>query len=135
MIISKLEQKKEKILKRIQGLGDMRNGTVSIRYQKCGKSPCICHSPGHPGHGPIFSFSTIVNGKTKIKNYKVGPELSKIQEEIGNYNLFKELSKELISISSKICALRPVPEVKDNNELEDIKKKLQKIYKVKYKRK
>ena len=57
----------------------MRSGSISIRYQRCGKRPCICHEPEHPGHGPIYSFSTIEDGKTKIRNFKLGPELDKLQ--------------------------------------------------------
>jgi len=71
MNLSELEKEREKILKEIHQLGDMRSGSLSVRYQQCSKSPCVCHEPGHPGHGPIYSFSTLVNGKTKIKNFKL----------------------------------------------------------------
>src|SRR3990172_1142503 len=36
----------------------MRSGSLSVRYQRCSKSPCVCDDPKHPGHGPIYSFST-----------------------------------------------------------------------------
>src|SRR3972149_5886328 len=35
----------------------MRSGSLSVRYQRCSKSPCVCDDPKHPGHGPIYSFS------------------------------------------------------------------------------
>ena len=135
MQLSNLESKKDRILKEIQDIGDMRSGSLSIRYQKCGKSPCVCDDPKHPGHGPIYSFSTVVDGKSKIKNYKIGSELKKLEDELKNYQRFKELSKELISVSNQICNLRPVPEVKDRDELEYLKKKLQNLYRKKYKKK
>lgn len=134
MELSKLEKEKEKLLSKIQSIGDMRSGSLSIRYQRCSKSPCICDDPKHPGHGPIYSFSTVINGKTKIKNYKIGPELDKLQKELKNYQTFKKLSQELIDVSNHICDLRPVPEVKDNKEVEELKKKLQKLFRKKYKK-
>lgn len=135
MILSDLEKEKVRLLKKIQSIGDMRNGSLSIRYQRCSKSPCICDDPDNPGHGPIYSFSTVVNGKTKIKNFKLGPELDKLRKEIENYQTFKKLSNEVIAISNQICDLRPVPEIDDKNELEELKKKLQRHFMKKYKEK
>ncbi len=135
MELSELEKKRDELFEKVQNLGDMRNGSLSVRYQRCSKTPCVCDNPKHPGHGPIYSFSTIVNGKTKIKNYKLGPELDKLLKEIENYQTFKQLSQDLISISNKICDLRPVSEIKDNEKLEKLKKKLQKLFTKKYKKK
>lgn len=135
MDISILEKKKTEVLKRIQSLGDMRSGSLSVRYQRCGKSPCICDDPKHPGHGPIYSLSTVVNGKTKIKNYKIGSELNKVQKEIESYQTFKELSKELIYKSNQICELRPASKIGNEDELEELKKKLQNLYRKKSRRK
>jgi len=134
MNIFTLEKKKAKILNKIKNLGDMRRGSLSIRYQRCGKSPCICDDPKHPGHGPIYSLSTVINGKSKIKNYKIGSDLYKLQKELENYQTFKELSKELISVSNQICELRPISETSIDDELEALKKKLQNFYRKKYKK-
>jgi hypothetical protein len=135
MELTKLEKKRQGILKEIQDLGDMRSGSISVRYQQCGKRPCICHSPGHPGHGPIYSFSTLVDGKTKISNFKLGPELDKLRKDIENYRNFKKLSQELIETNNKICDLRPIPQVENANELEELKKNLQRHFLKKYKKK
>src|SRR3990172_3911481 len=108
-----LEKEKDRLLKEIQGVGDMRSGSLSVRYQRCSKSPCVCDDPKHPGHGPIYSFSTVIEGKTKIKNLKLGSELSKLQKEIEHYQEFKKPSSDLITVSNQICDLRPVSEVKD----------------------
>lgn len=134
MEISIFEKKKAEVLKKIQNLGDIRSGSLSIRYQRCGKSPCICDDPKHPGHGPIYSLSTSINGKTKIRNYKISPELNKLQKELENYHAFKELSKELISVSNQICELRPVRVIDNKDELEALKKKLQNLCRKKYKK-
>jgi hypothetical protein len=135
MELTVLEKKKAEISKKIEGLGDMRSGSISVRYQQCSKRPCVCHDPGHPGHGPIYSFSEVVEGKTKIRNFKLGPELGKLQKEVENYQTFKRLSQELVAVSNHICELRPTPEIQDTDQLRELKKNLQKAFMKKYKKK
>jgi hypothetical protein len=133
MTLSELEKQRDGLLKKIEVLGDMRSGSISVRFQRCGKRPCVCHSPGHIGHGPIYSYSKLVNGKTDIKNYKPGPALEKLRRETENYQAFKELSQELIEISNKICDLRPLPSIEEN-DLEELKKNLKRHFMKKYKK-
>lgn len=128
MSISDLEAKREELLKALSQLGDMRSGSLSLRYQKCGKHPCVCHEPKHPGHGPIYSFSHSVEGKTRIRNYKEGPALKKLLRELENYERFRELSRELVAVSDKISELRPVAAWSGVKEEEELKKKLQKRF-------
>lgn len=134
MELMALEKKRAGILKKIQGLGDMRRGSISVRYQQCGKKPCICHDPGHPGHGPIYSFSEVINGRTQIRNFKLGLELDKLKKEVENYQAFKKLSQEFIAVSNNICELRPTPTIQDTDELQELKKNLQKAFMKKYKK-
>lgn len=135
MRLSDLEAKRAELLKELSQVGDMRSGSLSMRYQKCGKHPCVCHEPNHPGHGPIYSFSSIVDGKTKIRNYKEGPELKKLLRELENYERFRGLSRELIAVSDKMSELRPVEAFAGVKEEEELKKKLQKRFAKRYKRK
>ncbi len=135
MELSEMEKQRDSILRKIQDIGDMRSGSLSIRYQRCSKSPCVCDNPKHPGHGPIYSFSTLVDGKTRIKNYKLGPELEKLRKELENYQKFKKLSQDLIAVNNRICDLRPSPSVKSENELEELKKNLRKHFLRRYKKK
>jgi hypothetical protein len=127
--LKSLEREKAKLLRKLESVGDMRKGSLSVRFQKCGKSPCACDDPKHPGHGPIYSLSTPILGKTKIRNYKLGTELAKIQNELKNYKVFKETSKALIEVNQEICEKRPVEAIEDEDELSRLKKKLQRIYK------
>lgn len=135
MRLSDLEAKRAELLKELSQVGDMRSGSLSMRYQKCGKHPCVCHEPNHPGHGPIYSFSSIVEGKTKIRNYKEGPELKKLLRELENYQRFRGLSRELIAVSDKMSELRPVEAFAGVKEEEELKKKLQKRFAKRYRRK
>jgi hypothetical protein len=135
MRLSDLEGKREKLLKELSQVGDMRSGSLSLRYQKCGKHPCVCHEPNHPGHGPIYSFSRVVDGKTKICNYKEGPELKRLVTELENYERFRELSRALIILSDTMSELRPVDALAGVQEEEELKKKLRQRFVKRYKKK
>ena len=128
MRLSDLEAKRAELLKSLAQVGDMRSGSLSMRYQKCSKHPCVCHEPGHRGHGPIYSFSQSVEGKTRIRNYKEGPELRKLLQQVENYDRFRTLSRELIAVSEKISDLRPVEEIASVKVDEELKKKLRKHF-------
>ena len=54
--------------------------------------------------------------------------MQKYIDEIANHRRFVELCEEIVVINERICDLRPVPEVKDDKELTDLKKKLQKQF-------
>jgi hypothetical protein len=128
MRLSDLEAKRTALLRSLSAVGDMRSGSLSQRYQQCGKHPCVCHEPGHPGHGPIYSFSRVVNGKTQIRNFKEGPALKKLMQEVEQYERFRTLSRELIAVSEQISDLRPVEALRGVQEEEELKKKLQKRF-------
>jgi hypothetical protein len=54
--------------------------------------------------------------------------LEKFTQEVDNYRLFLELTRELMEVNEKICELRPVREVEDEAEMEALKKKLQRRF-------
>lgn len=132
--LNKLLKKRKTLYIKLENIGDLRRGTISVNYCKCGKKNCICTKEGHPGHGPKYLWSTTIKGRSYSKNLKLGPEMQKYREEIANYHNFLELSDEIIKTNEKICNLRPIPEIGDKNELETLKKKLQNLYKRKYKK-
>src|SRR6266850_518327 len=76
-----LEQQRAEILRQMQQLGDMRRGSVVEQYLRCGKSPCCCKRPGHPGHGPYFALTCKVAGKTKTRQLRAGPVLERSRQD------------------------------------------------------
>lgn len=128
-----LEQRREDLYRKLERTGDCRRGTISVTYRRCGKKNCACAREGHPGHGPQHLWSTTIKGKSYAKSVKVGPELKKYLDEISNYRSFLKLCDELMEINERICNLRPVPEMKDDRELADLKKKLHRRFMEKYK--
>ena len=132
--LKRLESKRKSLYKELEEIGDFRRGTISVNYRKCGKKNCICAKPGHPGHGPQYLWNTTVKGKSYAKNLKMGTELQKYMGEIANYKNFLKLYDELVRLNEKICDLRPIPKIEDKDELEDLKKKLQMLFRKKYRK-
>ena len=122
------EEKRTALMDSLKELADFRRGTITANYRKCGKANCACAQPGHPGHGPQYLWSATIKGKSYAKNLKLGPEMQKYEEETARHRRFVELCDEIVRINERICDLRPVPEVKDDQELAELKKKLQRRF-------
>jgi hypothetical protein len=133
--IKSLEKKREGLYKQLQEIGDLRRGIISVLYRKCGKANCACAKEGHPGHGPQYIWNTTIKGKSYARNVRMGPEMQKYLDEIDNNRRFLKLCEEIVVVNERICDLRSVPGVKDDNELAELKKKLQERFKTKYKKK
>ncbi len=99
-----------------------------MNYRKCGKSNCACARKDHPGHGPQYLWNVSLNGKTQARNLPVGPELEKVEQEVTRYRTFLRLSQELVEVNDQICQLRPIPNIEDESELEQLKKKLRRHF-------
>jgi len=123
-----LEARRKRLYRELEALGDFRRGTISVNFRKCGKSNCACAQKDHPGHGPQYLWNASVGGKTKARNLPLGPELEKVEREVARYREFDRLCQELIAVNESICQLRPVPRIEDENELEQLKKKLRRHF-------
>jgi hypothetical protein len=131
--IESLEKKRENLYRQMQEIGDFRRGIISVIYRKCGKSNCACAKKGHPGHGPQHLWNTTIKGKSYAKSLKLGPEMQKYLDEIANHQRFLKLCEEMVVVNERICELRPVSEISDENELAELKKKLRERFTKKYK--
>jgi len=129
------EQKRDALIDSLKELGDFRRGTVTVNYRKCGKPNCACTQAGHPGHGPQYLWSATIQGKSYAKNLKLGPQMQKYEEETERHRRFVEVCEEIVRINERICDLRPIPQAKDDQELAELKKKLQRRFAKKYRRK
>ena len=123
-----LEEERKKLHKKLSALGDFRRGMISVNYRKCGKKNCICAQEGHPGHGPQYLWNATIKCKSYAKSIPIGPELEKCKQETDNFRQFTKLCEDIVLVNERICSLRPVPDVKDETELANLKKKLQKQF-------
>ena len=118
-----LERKRKGLQERLALVGDFHRGTVSAGYRKCGKKNCACAAAAHHGH-LRYQWSTTTKGnRSRARNLRLGAELEKASQEAANYHEFLRLVRELVEVNEKICELRPTREIKDDNQLEALKKK------------
>ena len=129
-----LEVERKLLYKKIENLGDLRRGSITESYTKCGKKNCACAKKEHPGH-IRYLWSTTVKGKSRSRNLRIGSEMEKYRKEIENCRTFEKLCDELVRINEEICDLRPVATIDNENDLEALKKKLQKLFRKKYREK
>lgn len=100
--LKQLEEYREELITRIQMLPSFRPGTIVTRYRKCGRKNCHCAKEGDPGHGPSYSITHKVKGKTVAK-YIRKEFLAQTEMQIEAWNEFQEIVKELTQTNIKIC--------------------------------
>jgi len=83
---------------------------------------------GSSGTRAAVLVSVSIGGKTQARNLPLGPELEKVENEVRRYRIFVQLCEQIVAVNDEICRLRPVPVVDDENELEQLKKKLRRHF-------
>ena len=76
--------------------------------RKCGKPNCACAAPDHPGHGPQYNLTRKVDGRTRARHLRPGPELDKARREVAEYQRFRDLVGQVTEANEAICDARPV---------------------------
>lgn len=98
--------KREHLKAELNQVGDMRPGSLVERYRKCGKPSCHCARKNAPGHGPSYSLTHPVKGKTVTKIIPQGPAVERTRDQIAEYQRFRALMQELVGVSEQICDLQ-----------------------------
>lgn len=100
--LRELEEKRQRVQKRLTEVGDMRQGTLTERYRKCGKPSCKCAEDESHAHGPSFSLTKSVRSKTVTRIIpKPAVEATKVQ--IVQFKEFRRLSQEFLEVNEEIC--------------------------------
>ena len=115
-----LEARRARLLSEVARIGDMRRGSITEVYRRCGKPSCWCQRGEPIGHGPFYAFTTKVKGKTKTLQLRPGPLLSKLQGEVQAYREFRRRCEQVVAVNEKICQARPV---EGAGEAAELKKK------------
>jgi hypothetical protein len=87
-------------------ISDMRPGSLAERYRKCGKPSCHCARKGSAGHGPSYSLTHPVQGKTVTRIIPKGPAVDRTRHQIAEYQRFRALVRELVAVSEQLCDLQ-----------------------------
>lgn len=98
-----LQLKRDQIKLQLSQIGDMRRGSLVERYRRCGKASCHCAQPGAPGHGPSYSLTHAVGGKTVTHIIPKGPAVERTLAQMAEYRRFRDLVRQLVAVSEQIC--------------------------------
>lgn len=127
--MNSLETQRAKILQQFLGLGDLRPGSISGVVHRCGKSYCHCAKPNDPGHAPQIRVLRKVHGKSVAETLASPAAFRKAQGEVSEFHRFQKLGAELVTISEKICRLRPLEQEPGGWTAEEKKRLLRSIRK------
>ncbi len=101
--LQQLETQRERLKDELAQLGDMRPGSLVGRFRKCGKASCHCAQPGSESHGPSWSLTRAVEGKTVTKVIPPGSAVEQAKAQIAEYRRFRKLVHEFIELNVQIC--------------------------------
>lgn len=100
--LKNLEEKRKRVREQLTGIGDMRQGSLTERYLKCGKAECRCGKEQSYVHGPHFSLTKAIKGKTVTRMIpKHAVQTTKAQ--IAQFQEFRRLSREFLEVNEAIC--------------------------------
>lgn len=98
-----LQLKRDQIKAQLAQIGDLRPGSLVERYRRCGKSSCHCAQKDARGHGPSYSLTRPVGGKTMTRIIPRGAPVAQTRAQIAEYHRFRDLVRQLVSVSEQIC--------------------------------
>ena len=102
MDLTRLQARRNDLLQRLAAIGDLRPGSLGPRYRKCGKANCHCAASGARGHGPSWSLTRAVGGKT-VTRVIPADAVEQTQRQIAEYKRRQRLSGELVEVSEQLC--------------------------------
>jgi hypothetical protein len=99
-----LRERRDQLTTSLARIDDLRPGFLTARFRKCGKLNCHCAQKDSPGHGPSYSLTHRIGGKTVTQVIPQGPAVERAQAQIAEYRRFRNLVRELIAVSEQICS-------------------------------
>jgi hypothetical protein len=88
------DDQRRRILAELVALGPALPGTMLSRYGRCGTASCRCHADPPTLHGPWWSWTRKVNGKT-VTVRLTDDQARDYQPWIANARRLRELTTEL----------------------------------------
>ena len=94
---------RDQLISQLANIGEMRPGSLVARFRKCGKPSCHCAKKDDQGHGPSYSLTRPVAGKTVTRIIPAGPAVQRTRQQLQEYHRFRQLVRRLIAVSEQIC--------------------------------
>ncbi len=100
--VQKLEQRRADLKVKLGEAGALRPGSLVERYRRCGKPGCHCAGAGSHGHGPSWSLTREVGGKTITR--VIPPDaVARTRAQIDEYRRFRAVARALVETSEQLC--------------------------------
>ena len=103
--VAELERRWAEVRAALSAVGELRPGALVSRYRACGKPTCHCAQPGDPGHGPCWSLTRVVGGKTVTKVIPAAA-VAQTQAQIAEHRRLRDLVHELVEVGEQLCDQR-----------------------------
>ena len=97
-----LRDRRDELKAELAKVKDLRPGSLVERYRRCGKPNCHCAGERGDGHGPRWSLTREVGGKTVTKVIP-SAAVEQTRQQIAEYKRFRALAKELVEASEQLC--------------------------------
>ncbi len=106
--LAALEKRRSELKAKLAEIGDMRPGSLVERYRRCGKATCHCAGKGSAGHGPSWSLTREVAGKTVTRVVPV-TAVAQTRAQVAEHRRFRELVRDLVDASERVCDAKLQP--------------------------
>lgn len=116
--LNTLRLQRDQLQAQLAQIGDMRPGSLVPRFRKCGKPACHCAKKGSMGHGPSYSLTHPISGKTVTRIIPAGAAVDRTRAQLEEYHRFRRLVQQFTTVSEQVCDLQL-----RQSELDDTKKK------------
>ncbi len=97
-----LRRRRDEIRDELARVGDLRPGSLVGRYRRCGKPNCRCAREGEEGHGPSWSLTRAVDGRT-VTRIIPADAVERTRGQIAEHRRFRALAGELVEVSEELC--------------------------------
>ena len=99
---STTKARQRQIVTEIAKLGFCLPGSLVQRTSRCGTPTCICHSDPNRLHGPYWSWTRKVNGRTVTRNLGA-TQLERYRPWFDNASRLRTLIAELEALSAEVA--------------------------------
>jgi len=103
--VQTLEQRRAELKAKLAQVGDLRPGSLVERYRRCGKAGCHCAATGAEGHGPSWSLTREVGGKT-VTRVIPAEAVAQTWQHVAEYQRFRGLVREMVETSEQLCGAK-----------------------------
>jgi len=97
--VKRLEEKIDRIRRKLLSLGPMHPGSISQQYHACGTPSCRCHHPTRPKkHGPYNKLTYVHRGKP-VCRFVAPAHVRELKARLTAYKMFRDLVDKWIELS------------------------------------